>query len=36
MLGVSRATAMRLLQKLENVLEQIGQGAGSYYRIKNY
>lgn len=36
MLGVSRATAMRLLQKLDNILEPVGHGAGSYYRIRNY
>lgn len=36
MLGVSRATAMRLLQKLDGVLEPVGQGAGGFYRIRNY
>ena len=36
MLGVSRATAMRLLQKLDTVLEPVGHGAGGYYRIRNY
>lgn len=36
MLGVSRATAMRLLQKLDGVLESVGQGAGGFYRIRNY
>lgn len=36
MLGVSRATAMRLLRKMDGVLEPVGQGAGSYYRIRNY
>ena len=36
MLGVSRATAMRLLQKLDSVLEPVGHGAGGYYRIRNY
>ena len=36
MLGVSRATAMRLLQKLDGVLEPVGHGAGGYYRIHNY
>lgn len=36
MLGVSRATAMRILQKLDSLLEPVGQGAGSYYRIRNY
>lgn len=33
---VSRATAMRLLQKLDSLLEPVGQGAGGYYRIRNY
>ena len=28
--------ATRLLQKLEIVLEQVGHGAGAYYRIRNY
>lgn len=36
MLGVSRATAMRILQKLDSLLEPVGQGAGGYYRIRNY
>ena len=36
MLGVSRATAMRLLQKLDVVLERVGQGASGFYRIRNY
>ena len=36
LLGVSRATATRLLQKLEDVLEQVGHGAGAYYQIRNY
>ena len=36
MLGVSKPTATRLLQKLEIVLEQVGHGAGAYYRIRNY
>jgi ATP-dependent DNA helicase RecG len=36
MLGVSRATAMRLLEKLDGVLERVGQGAGGFYRIRNY
>lgn len=36
MLGVSRATAMRILQKLGVLLEPFGQGAGAYYRIRNY
>ena len=35
-LGVSRATAMRILQRLYGVLEPVGQGAGGYYRIRNY
>lgn len=30
MLGVSRATAMRILQKLNGLLEPVGQGAGAY------
>ena len=36
MLGVSRATAMRILQKLDSLLEPVGQGAGGYYKIRNY
>lgn len=36
MLEVSRATAMRILQKLDPLLEPVGQGAGAYYRIRNY
>jgi ATP-dependent DNA helicase RecG len=36
MVGVSRATAMRLLQKLDGVLEPVGHGAGGYYRIRIY
>ena len=36
MLGVSKPTATRLLQKLDVVLELVGHGAGSYYRIRNY
>ena len=36
MLGVSRATAMRILQKLDGLLKAVGQGAGAYYRIRNY
>lgn len=36
MLSVSRATAMRILQKLDGVLEPVGQGAGGYYGIRNY
>ena len=36
MLNVSRATAMRLLQRLDTLLEPVGHGAGSYYRIRNY
>ena len=35
-LGVSKATATRLLQKLDVLLEQVGHGAGAYYRIRNY
>ena len=36
MLGVSKPTATRLLQKLESLLEQMGHGAGAYYRIRVY
>ena len=36
MLGISRATAMRILQKLDSLLEPVGQGAGGYYKIRNY
>lgn len=36
MLAVSKPTATRLLQKLEGILEQVGYGAGSYYKIRNY
>ena len=36
MLGVSKPTATRLLQKLDAVLELVGHGVGSYYRIRNY
>lgn len=36
MLGVSKPTATRLLQKLDVVLEQVGHGAGSFYIIRNY
>ena len=36
MLGVSKPTATRLLQKLGAVLELVGHGVGSYYRIRNY
>ena len=36
MLGVSKPTATRLLQKLGVVLELVGHGVGSYYRIRNY
>jgi ATP-dependent DNA helicase RecG len=35
LLGVSKPTATRLLQKLEGVLEQVGHGAGAFYRIRN-
>lgn len=35
-LRVSRATAMRILQKLGVLLEPVGQDAGAYYRIRNY
>jgi ATP-dependent DNA helicase RecG len=36
MLAVSKPTATRLLQKLDGILEQVGYGAGSYYKIRNY
>ena len=36
MIGVSKPTATRLLQKLDVLLEQVGHGAGAYYRIRNY
>lgn len=36
MLGVSKSTATRLLKKQENLLEQVGYGAGAYYRIRIY
>ena len=36
LLGVSKPTATRLLQKLNVLLEQVGHGAGAYYRIRNY
>ena len=36
MLGVSKPTATRILQKLDVVLELVGHGVGSYYRIRNY
>ncbi len=36
LLGVSKSTSTRLLLKLGNILEQIGHGAGAYYRIRNY
>ena len=36
MLGVSKPTATRLLQKLESLLEQMGHGAGAYYALIKY
>ena len=36
MLGVSKPTATRILQRLDVVLELVGHGVGSYYRISNY
>lgn len=36
MLGVSKPTATRLLQKLNLILEQVGYGAGSFYKIRVY
>ena len=36
LLNVSKPTATRILQKLGNLLELIGRGAGSYYRIRIY
>lgn len=36
MLGVSRSKAMRILQKMDRVLESVGKGVGGYYRIRNY
>lgn len=36
MLDVSKATATRLLQKLDMILEQVGHGAGAYYKIRVY
>ena len=36
LLGVSKPTATRLLQKLNVLLEQVGHGAGAYYKIRNY
>ena len=36
MLGVSKPTATRILQRLDVVLELVGDGVGSYYRISNY
>ena len=36
MLGVSKPTATRILQRLDVVLELVGHGVGSYYRIRNY
>lgn len=31
-----KPTATRLLQKLDVLLEQVGHGAGAYYKIRNY
>lgn len=36
MLRVSKPTATRILQRLDVVLELVGHGVGSYYRIRNY
>ena len=36
LLVVSKPTATRLLQKLDVLLEQVGYGAGAYYKIRNY
>lgn len=36
LLSVSKPTATRLLQKLDAVLELVGHGVGSYYKIRNY
>ena len=36
LLDVSKPTATRLLQKLDFLLEQVGYGAGAYYKIRNY
>ena len=36
MLGVSKPTATRILQRLDVVLELVGHGVGSYYRISPY
>lgn len=36
LLVVSKPTATRLLQKLDVLLEQVGHGAGAYYKIRNY
>ena len=35
MLGVSKPTATRILQRLDVVLELVGHGVGSCYRIRN-
>lgn len=36
LLGVSKPTATRLLQKLDVLLELVGHGAGAYYKIRIY
>ena len=37
LLNVSKATATRILQKLDNILELVGtRGIGTYYRIRTY
>lgn len=37
LLNVSKPTATRLLQRLDNILELVGtRGTGAYYRIRNY
>lgn len=36
LLVVSKPTATHLLQKLDVLLEQVGYGAGAYYKIRNY
>ena len=36
LLGVSKPTATRLLQKLDMILERVGYGAGAYYKIRVY
>ena len=36
LLGVSKPTGTRLLQKLDVLLELVGHGAGAYYKIRIY